>query len=115
MAKALCVFKAKSYLYQMILVTGGTGLVGSHLLLHLLEKGESVRAIYRSKKKIAKVKSLFDYYSKGNLVEKINWIGVTKLPILNNIQHFIFFYAANIIIFYSNTGGMYQLRKKLKK
>ncbi len=77
----------------MILVTGGTGLVGSHLLLHLLEKGESVRAIYRSKKKIAKVKSLFDYYSKGNLVEKINWIEADILDIpsleiaFNNIDY----------------------------
>jgi len=58
----------------MILVTGGTGLVGSHLLLHLLEKGENVRAIYRNSKNIAKVNSLFDYYSKGNLAHKIDWI-----------------------------------------
>nr|HRM13306.1 NAD-dependent epimerase [Flavobacterium sp.] len=36
----------------MILVTGGTGLVGAHLLLHLVESRsigkEKVRAIYRS-------------------------------------------------------------------
>lgn len=32
----------------MILVTGGTGLVGSHLINALLENGETVKALYRS-------------------------------------------------------------------
>ncbi|MEQ9580771.1 MAG: NAD-dependent epimerase/dehydratase family protein, partial [Arenibacter sp.] len=31
----------------MILVTGGTGLVGAHLLLHLLQSGATVIAIHR--------------------------------------------------------------------
>jgi dihydroflavonol-4-reductase len=33
----------------MILVTGGTGLVGSHLLYHLSLENETIRAIYRVK------------------------------------------------------------------
>ncbi|MGB5319870.1 NAD-dependent epimerase/dehydratase family protein, partial [Eudoraea sp.] len=32
----------------MILVTGGTGLIGSHLLLELLRKNLEVKAIYRN-------------------------------------------------------------------
>jgi nucleoside-diphosphate-sugar epimerase len=32
----------------MILVTGATGLVGSHLIQQLVQNGEKVRAIYRS-------------------------------------------------------------------
>ncbi|SHF92846.1 Nucleoside-diphosphate-sugar epimerase [Flavobacterium fluvii] len=58
----------------MVLVTGGTGLVGAHLLLHLIENGESVRAIYRNPKSIQKTKSLFSLYKKEALFEKINWI-----------------------------------------
>jgi glycosyltransferase len=39
----------------MILVTGATGLVGAHLVLHLLENGEeNVRALYRNPKNIEK-------------------------------------------------------------
>jgi dihydroflavonol-4-reductase len=58
----------------MILVTGGTGLVGAHLLLHLVENGESVRAIYRKTETIQKTKSLFLLYKKESLFGKIDWI-----------------------------------------
>lgn len=60
----------------MILVTGGTGLVGSHLLYHLTEKGESVKAIYRNSSNIAEVERLFRFYSKEAelLLKRIHWI-----------------------------------------
>lgn len=58
----------------MVLVTGGTGLVGAHLLLHLIENGESVRAIYRNLDAIQKSKDLFSLYKKEALFEKIDWI-----------------------------------------
>ncbi len=58
----------------MVLVTGGTGLVGAHLLLHLIENGEDVRAIYRNATSIKKTKDLFLLYNKESLFEKINWI-----------------------------------------
>ena len=58
----------------MILVTGGTGLVGAHLLLHLIENGERVRAIYRNLDAIQKTKDLFLLYKKEALFEKIDWI-----------------------------------------
>jgi len=32
----------------MILITGATGLVGSHLAMQLIENNERVRAIYRT-------------------------------------------------------------------
>ncbi len=49
----------------MILVTGGTGLVGSHLLYKLTKEGNAVVAIYRSKHTIAKVKAVFAFYADG--------------------------------------------------
>lgn len=58
----------------MILVTGGTGLVGAHLLLHLIENGKSVRAIYRNIDAIQKTKSLFSLYDKPSLFYEIEWI-----------------------------------------
>ncbi|NBU80381.1 MAG: NAD-dependent epimerase/dehydratase family protein [Flavobacteriaceae bacterium] len=44
----------------MIFVTGGTGLLGSHLLYSLTSKGDKVRAIYRDKSKINQVQKLLE-------------------------------------------------------
>ena len=86
----------------MILVTGGTGLVGSHLLLHLLENGEqSINAIYRNKKNILKTKSLFTNNNKSDLFSKINWIEADILDVpsleiaFQNIE-FVYHCAAKI-------------------
>ena len=62
----------------MILVTGGTGLVGAHLLLHLIESrnigSEKIRTIYRTPESINKTRSLFQLYKKNNLFDAIEWI-----------------------------------------
>ena len=60
----------------MILVTGGTGLVGAHLLFQLVKNGKAVQAIYRPKSDLERVKKVFGYYSKHSeeLFEKIQWI-----------------------------------------
>jgi dihydroflavonol-4-reductase len=58
----------------MILVTGGTGLVGAHLLLNLAENETAVRAIYRSPEGIEKTKSLFKRYQKEDLFSNIEWL-----------------------------------------
>lgn len=76
----------------MILVTGGTGLVGAHLLLHLIDNGEKVRALYRDSSKIALTKSLFNRYQKDALFNQIEWFlgDITDIPSLEiafqNIQ-----------------------------
>ena len=58
----------------MVLVTGATGLVGSHLVLHLLENGENVRAMYRKFETTEKTKALFKMFDKEMLFDKIEWI-----------------------------------------
>jgi dihydroflavonol-4-reductase len=70
----------------MVLVTGGTGLVGAHLLLHLIENGENVRAIYRNQNNIQKTKTVFELYKKAQLFDKINWLeaDILDVPSLEN-------------------------------
>jgi nucleoside-diphosphate-sugar epimerase len=60
----------------MILVTGGTGLVGSHLLYQLVKSNNKVRATYRRKKTLERVSHVFGYYSSDaeTLFDKIEWI-----------------------------------------
>lgn len=70
----------------MVLVTGGTGLVGAHLLIHLLEKGENVRAIYRNLDSLEKTKALFSLYKKETLYDSIEWFqaDILDIPALEN-------------------------------
>ena len=78
----------------MILVTGGTGLVGSHLLVHLIQKNETVRAIYRTEESFENVKRVFSYYtdSVDDLFVKIEWIKAditdvpSMIPVFENVS-----------------------------
>ena len=67
----------------MILVTGGTGLVGSHLLWNLVQAGHKARATYRTKKKLASTKKVFSYYDNTNeaLFNAIEWVQCDLLDI----------------------------------
>ncbi len=60
----------------MILVTGSTGLVGSHLLYKLTEMGYKPSALFRSEIKKEKVLKTFSYYSDNPeaLYKMITWV-----------------------------------------
>lgn len=67
----------------MVLVTGGTGLVGSHLLLNLVLSNTEVKAIYRTESKRDIVKKIFSYYTPHSqkLFDKIEWVKADILDI----------------------------------
>jgi len=97
----------------MILVTGGTGLVGAHLLLCLTENEAAVRAIYRDLKSTEKTRSLFDLYEKTHLFSKIEWVqaDIIDVPSLETAFHGIdyVYHCAGLISYDPNDEN--QLRK----
>tara|TARA_B100001758_G_C18405636_1_gene611864 strand:- start:26 stop:1030 length:1005 start_codon:yes stop_codon:yes gene_type:complete len=57
----------------MIFVTGGTGLVGAHILLELSNKGEDFIALRRENSSLLVCEMIFKYYNAQELFSKINW------------------------------------------
>jgi dihydroflavonol-4-reductase len=70
----------------MVLVTGATGLVGSHLVLHLLEQNLTVKALFRNENGKIKVKKVFEFYKKQDLFDRIVWCqaDILEIPSLEN-------------------------------
>jgi nucleoside-diphosphate-sugar epimerase len=60
----------------MILVTGGTGLVGAHLLYELTNSGLRVKALRRQQSNTEWVKKIFSYYTNrvDELYARIEWV-----------------------------------------
>jgi len=71
----------------MILVTGGTGLVGAHLLYRLASNNDAVRAIYRTERKLDNVKNVFSCYTEdsASLFKSIEWVqaDILDIPLLS--------------------------------
>ena len=65
-----------SYICPMILVTGGTGLLGAHLLYDLAQREQHIKAIKRNGSSLDTVRKIFGYYTSGvdDVWEKIEWI-----------------------------------------
>jgi dihydroflavonol-4-reductase len=60
----------------MILVTGGTGLVGAHLLYELTRSGQQVKALRRPQSNTNWVRKIFSYYcfNVDELFARIDWV-----------------------------------------
>jgi len=89
----------------MIFVTGGTGLVGSHLLFNLVSKGLKVRALKRENSNVEEVRKLFNWYSSEAdvLFRQIEWVGGDILdifslePVLKDVE--IIYHCAAMVSF----------------
>jgi nucleoside-diphosphate-sugar epimerase len=59
----------------MILVTGGTGFIGSHLLYHLIKRGAQPKALRRGSSSIDLTRKIFSYYEEDDqLFNSIEWV-----------------------------------------
>ena len=60
----------------MVFVTGGTGMVGAHLLYDLVSNGEKVRALKRPGSSIQQTEKIFSFYSSEykSLMQNIEWV-----------------------------------------
>lgn len=90
----------------MVFVTGGTGLLGSHLLVELTQQHDKITAIYRDKSKISRVKQCFDFYLKETAesnFKKITWkeCDVLDIPTLEEVigGHTIVYHCAGLVSF----------------
>ena len=65
----------------MNLVTGGTGLVGCHILIDLLKQNKKVRALKRENSNIEMVNAVFKHYNLAELSAEIEWVDGDVLDI----------------------------------
>ncbi len=67
----------------MILLTGATGFLGSHVLYKLLLNGEKVRATKRISSSLENVKRVFKFYGedKLSLLDKVEWADADLLDV----------------------------------
>lgn len=92
----------------MILVTGGTGFLGAHLLYHLVNSGKSVRALKRIESYTNLTEKIFSYYSEDpqQLFNKIDWVEGDILDYDSLVDAFsdidYLYHTAAVVSFHSN-------------
>lgn len=92
-------------------VTGGTGLVGSHLMLELLKQDRAVRALKRPKSDLSKIRRTFGWYVKNpdELFNRIQWVDGDMLDYyaledaLEGVAHV--YHCAGMVSFNSSQGN----------
>lgn len=90
----------------MILVTGATGLLGSHLLFDLVSGGHKVRAMYHKVNGIQRSREIFSFYTAEpeELLKKIEWVqaDVTDVGQISQVMHGIseVYHCAGLVSFH---------------
>jgi len=96
----------------MILVTGGTGLLGSHLLVELTNRGKKVRALVRDYNQTAHVKKLFSLLPGTSELQYslIEWVEGDITDITSIDQALVgvdeVYHCAALVSFYSGDNAL---------
>lgn len=67
----------------MVFVTGGTGLLGTHVLVELLKRDKKVRALYRNETRFVQVKKVFSHFFGEDATRRFNEIEWVQGDILD--------------------------------
>lgn len=92
----------------MDLITGGTGIVGAHVLLDLLRAGRDVRSLHRKGADRSIVERVFVHYGHGDLFGRIAWVEGDVLDVsalaeaMQGVQHA--YHAAALVSFDPRQG-----------
>ncbi|MFZ4785931.1 MAG: NAD-dependent epimerase/dehydratase family protein [Flavobacteriales bacterium] len=98
----------------MNLVTGANGLLGMHLMLHLLKQGQSVRGLVRSNSNREIVKRVFQFYQAESLYNQIEWVNGDVLDVISlqaamqGVEH-VYHTAAVVSYHKSDRQAMYKV------
>ncbi|MFO7656845.1 MAG: NAD-dependent epimerase/dehydratase family protein [Bacteroidales bacterium] len=95
----------------MVLVTGGTGLIGSHLLYELASQHDKITAIKRPGSNTERVLKIFGYYSCNaqELFNKITWADAE----LNDLSALVPVFKNAVMVYHC--AGLVSFDRKLKK
>lgn len=93
----------------MIFLTGGTGIIGSQLLMDLTLANETVRVLYRSKNRIEQLRTFFKHFhpeSYSTLFARIEWVEGDILDITSLEKHMTgcnrVYHCAALVSFHSS-------------
>lgn len=100
------------YLCRMNFVTGGTGLVGMHLIVGLLRRGERVRALYRGASSLTACTRFFDYCKVD--ASSVEWVegDILDMPLLETYVegcHTVYHSAAVVSFHRRDRDKMYSV------